>query len=590
MRKGVKGIAGLLLSSALVLGMVSGLGMNAYAADSDYGEPATGEGVKQTDHNEYMGYSIGVNQGFDIWGVENLKSDGSFDKIMTTCKWRGYGVAVKVGDNDVKYLANTSGPVFTIGKEYEVDGVRVSVDLDLSEEAVIITYNVTNTTDKDLVVKVGSWGDTQIGGDDWCPIYFLGNAIVMEECQSGKVIRKYAMISGNEDFDTKWIGHYQGGKANVFNNSEITEYKDDDIDCGLAFSWTLDVPANSSVSTSTSPAAGELDLATITYDSNGGEGTMISSTAIKGDGNKTFLTKNEFTREGYLFMGWSTSPDGEVEFEDNEEIIVPKENTTLYAVWERYRDHVITANDVEIKYGETGTIGATTDGEGELTYKIVEGDDIIELDEKTGAIKAKKLGEAKVSVTAGANLFYLEASKDIKVTVKEAEKKDLETSKDVEEAKKAEDEKKASETKPSNEWIDGQWYDADGGMTYDGKGEWKCNSSGWWFEDSNGWYPNDQWQKIDGKWYYFKADGYLDYSEYRDGFWLGSDGAWVEDYYGGTWKSDSTGWWFEDASGWYPTSQWVWINGSCYYFGADGYMLTNQYVDGYWVGADGASQ
>ena len=52
--------------------------------------------------------------------------------------------------------------------------------------------------------------------------------------------------------------------------------------------------------------------------------------------------------------------------------------------------------------------------------------------------------------------------------------------------------------------------------------------------------------------------------------------------------SDSTGWWYTDASGWYPQNKWVWIDGSCYYFGADGYMATSTYVDGCWVGADGA--
>ena len=80
----------------------------------------------------------------------------------------------------------------------------------------------------------------------------------------------------------------------------------------------------------------------------------------------------------------------------------------------------------------------------------------------------------------------------------------------------------------------------------------------------------------------------MDYSEYRDGCWLGADGAWDEAYSGGHWMSDCTGWWYTDASGWYPVNQWLWIDGSCYYFGGDGYMLTSQYVDGCWVGADGA--
>ena len=141
--------------------------------------------------------------------------------------------------------------------------------------------------------------------------------------------------------------------------------------------------------------------------------------------------------------------------------------------------------------------------------------------------------------------------------------------------------------KYSNEWVNGKWYNANGVCDYAGTLQWKCNDTGWWVEDSEGWYPVSQWQKIDGKWYYFTETGYMDYSEYRDGYWLGADGALVDGYYG-EWKSDSTGWWFEDISGWYPVSQWVWINGSCYYFEASGYLATNKYVDGYWVGADGA--
>ncbi|MBO5608789.1 MAG: hypothetical protein J5929_00240 [Eubacterium sp.] len=142
--------------------------------------------------------------------------------------------------------------------------------------------------------------------------------------------------------------------------------------------------------------------------------------------------------------------------------------------------------------------------------------------------------------------------------------------------------------KYKNEWVNGRWYDEFGNCTYDAVLSWKSNDKGWWVEDSRGWYPQSQWQKIDGKWYYFLADGYMDYSEYRDGCWLRYDGAWDEEYYGGHWMCDSTGWWYEDATGWYPRSRWVWIDGSCYYFGADGYMASNTYVDGCWVGADGA--
>ena len=129
---------------------------------------------------------------------------------------------------------------------------------------------------------------------------------------------------------------------------------------------------------------------------------------------------------------------------------------------------------------------------------------------------------------------------------------------------------KKEETKPSNEWKDGKWYNEDGSQSYEATAEWKSDASGWWFEDSSGWYPKNEWQKIDGKWYFFTESGYMDYGEYRDGYWLGDDGAWVEEYSGGHWMSDSKGWWFED-NGWYPVSQYLWIDGVKYWFDASGY-------------------
>lgn len=123
----------------------------------------------------------------------------------------------------------------------------------------------------------------------------------------------------------------------------------------------------------------------------------------------------------------------------------------------------------------------------------------------------------------------------------------------------------------ANEYASGMWFDGNGNLVEGYSMEWKCNDTGWWIEDKSGWYPVSRWLKIDGYWYYFLDSGYMDYSEYRDGYWLGSDGALVDGYYG-QWKSDSTGWWFEDKSGWYPTNQYLWIDGVQYWFDASGYM------------------
>lgn len=65
--------------------------------------------------------------------------------------------------------------------------------------------------------------------------------------------------------------------------------------------------------------------------------------------------------------------------------------------------------------------------------------------------------------------------------------------------------------------------------------------------------------------------------------------------FAGEWKSNSTGWWWVDDDGTNPANEWRWLDGNgdgtfeCYYFGSDGYMLSDTTTpDEYQVNADGA--
>lgn len=72
---------------------------------------------------------------------------------------------------------------------------------------------------------------------------------------------------------------------------------------------------------------------TIEYNANGGSGTMPNATHTY-DSTKS-LTKNTFTKENYMFMGWSTSSNGDVEYIDEESVknLATSGTVTLYAVW-----------------------------------------------------------------------------------------------------------------------------------------------------------------------------------------------------------------------------------------------------------------
>ena len=62
-------------------------------------------------------------------------------------------------------------------------------------------------------------------------------------------------------------------------------------------------------------------------------------------------------------------------------------------------------------------------------------------------------------------------------------------------------------------------------------GEWKLDTTGWWYQNDDGGYPSSQWQEIDGKQYYFGPDGYmLSNTITPDGYLVGTDGAWIPNW------------------------------------------------------------
>ncbi|HBU01591.1 MAG TPA: hypothetical protein DEB20_03380, partial [Acidimicrobiaceae bacterium] len=69
---------------------------------------------------------------------------------------------------------------------------------------------------------------------------------------------------------------------------------------------------------------------TVTFDANGGSGVMANQ--VVRSGTTAALTANAFTRAGYTFAGWATSPTGSVAYA-NSAAFTAAGNVTLYAVW-----------------------------------------------------------------------------------------------------------------------------------------------------------------------------------------------------------------------------------------------------------------
>lgn len=76
----------------------------------------------------------------------------------------------------------------------------------------------------------------------------------------------------------------------------------------------------------------EANANNIVFNANGGKGEMTAQ-SIKTDETAP-LFPNSFARDGYMFAGWATSADGEVEYSDGANYTMGTESEyTLYAVW-----------------------------------------------------------------------------------------------------------------------------------------------------------------------------------------------------------------------------------------------------------------
>ena len=92
------------------------------------------------------------------------------------------------------------------------------------------------------------------------------------------------------------------------------------------------------------------------------------------------------------------------------------------------------------------------------------------------------------------------------------------------------------------------------------------------------------WQHIDGSWYYFKengdmATGVVDINGVK--YCFDEDGVMLTG-----WQQIDGKWYYISDDGELSTG-WKEIDGKWYYFASNGEMKTDQYIDGYYVGADG---
>jgi len=254
-------------------------------------------GNAKDDSVEFAGWYTDINASGDAVTSVSYDAEGDVEKIYYA-KWvlkkttstsssmyynsssgttdiRGYdtnvsGNLVKVTFSDAgfkqmySYNGASSDSLYQVQRSVGSDifsqlgstGVYFAQTYQFEGSYVIINTILENRGSGDVSgFKFGQWADVQIHGDDRATVSYVeengAGYITMSEssCSSGEphALRMYVKGAnyGVTDVTTYWFGYYGNANNNVFNQVSTSQVSN--LDSGMSWSWTMNIPAGDCV-------------------------------------------------------------------------------------------------------------------------------------------------------------------------------------------------------------------------------------------------------------------------------------------------------------------------------------------------------
>ena len=268
------------------------------------------EEVPATGSNE--GASYRYRDGGSSGSIDVRGKSGDTD-IQVTWANSGFKTLMSV---DRSNYGGSVGTVF--GKVDKINDVEVKMVPSMHEETdvngektygVKLTYTIANVGFATKNVRIGSWGDTMLNGNDRCEVKYAGSAIEMINGDA----HFFADLQPNE-WNTPqklYVGHYSSCAQNMFTGGNAYE---EGTDSGCAWSWEVNLPAGETrtyeviLSASCKPY--------VSYDLNyQGAEAMTSTKVTLGQ----TLDVADPSRPGYDFVNWTYTEPAWEEVTLNEE-------------------------------------------------------------------------------------------------------------------------------------------------------------------------------------------------------------------------------------------------------------------------------
>ena len=112
----------------------------------------------------------------------------------------------------------------------------------------------------------------------------------------------------------------------------------------------------------------------------------------------------------------------------------------------------------------------------------------------------------------------------------------------------------------ANQWI-GIYYVNGSGVWDQGKTKdligWIQSGNRWWYRHADGRYTRNDWELINGSWYYFDNAGWMLANQWIGNYYVGGSGAMLTDTWIGNYYVDGSGKWVPDAKKDQHTHKWV---------------------------------
>lgn len=301
---------------------------------------------------------LAVNDGkinlYAVWAnvyTVTVKTEGGYSdvsvKIYTDNQYTGEGMTSYTGfTGDLIYLKADEGE----GSEvYKWEG-RGKGNLFPGLDMLSAVYGLGEDDEIIVSFKIKKYNVT-----------FYGNGGKVLDQDTAEYVDSYTESVEHGELTSMVVATRDGCGLMDWYEKENNTWKDTPFDAETPITRSIDLYARWSV--------------TVTFDANGGTGSMDSQTFEVNE--LTALKPNAFTREGYRFDCWTKDRDGNGSFISDEEDASFDKNTTLYAQWEEER--TITAQVASEFAGREGfdvliyTDSGCTEGTGEHFVKAIAG-------------------------------------------------------------------------------------------------------------------------------------------------------------------------------------------------------------------------